>query len=73
MTDGTYATDTNDMLAVHDALLSSLGSADELVAGSRGDPAAVATASSFLENVVRVLVRSRDWWSSRPTTGERTT
>ncbi len=52
---GAYRTDTNDMRAVHGALLTSLGSAGALVAGAGCDRAAVATASSFLENVVEFL------------------
>jgi hemerythrin-like domain-containing protein len=52
---GNYSTDTNDMRAVHGALLSSLDSAGALVAGAGSDMAAVATASSFLENVVEFL------------------
>lgn len=55
MTDGTYSTDTNDMRAVHGALLSSFGSADALVAGAGSDRVAVHTASSFLGNVVEFL------------------
>jgi hemerythrin-like domain-containing protein len=54
-TKGTYTTDTNDMRAVHAALLSSLDSAAGLVGGAGSDRAAVVTASSFLGNVVEFL------------------
>ncbi len=52
---GEYSTNTNDMRAVHGALQSSLGSAEGLVTGAGNDPAAVATVSSFFDNVIEFL------------------
>jgi hemerythrin-like domain-containing protein len=52
---GEYTTPTDDMRAVHAALLSSLASAPALVAGAGTDPAKVAVAASYCDNVLEFL------------------
>lgn len=52
---GEYSTNTNDMLAVHAALRTSLASAPALVAAAGDDPEKVAVVATYCDNVLEFL------------------
>ena len=52
---GGYSTNTEDMRAVHAALLGAFGSADALVDTATADPGSVAIVASFYTNVIEFL------------------